>query len=258
MKHILLLVLLVGVALQADAQHRKRRSSDIIWLTGAVKGGYGISTFFNSDITADPNVEQNFTKPHYGVGGRFGLTFFEALNISAELLSAGYSYGYELHPLSGTPASYEKTIKVTSMDLAILARYTGTYGGYVEFGPKISTLKDATVSNTEGVASEKVANIFKENYSSLIFGTGLAFYRSQDARVFFNGGVRVAYGFQDYMRYQDNLSPVQYGSYEPAENYSGAKTNPFSASVYLELDYYFGYYGMSTCRRGHGLRLFQP
>ena len=73
MKNIFL-VLFTLLITTAFAQ-RHRGNGEIKWLNISVKGGYGGTMLFNSDVSGDGQVTQDFLSPSYEFGGRFAIGY---------------------------------------------------------------------------------------------------------------------------------------------------------------------------------------
>ena len=253
MKKINLLILFLFVALSINAQHRKK-SSMIKWLSFEVKGGYGTTILFNSDVSSEENTNMDHFSGAYNFGGRFGITFGDYVGIFVEGMSEHFKQEYELIP--GEPLlPYTKTQDFTSMDWLFELRYTNDYGFYVEAGPVFSTLKSAEESNDEDyqfLPRDNYIQNFSEKNTGLMFGLGMALARSE--RITLSLGLRGTYMFGDFVE-NDNFYVLQDGVYMPASN-TGASTNPFSIKIMLGFNYFFGFWGNASCGRGR-LMFFQ-
>jgi len=241
-KFIFILVVLI-LSINIYAQRSKRRTSTVKWISLTVKGGYGNSILFNSDVSADENVSIDYLSPAYNMGGSLGITFGDNVGVFFEGLSSTFKQNYEIN--TGTNV-YTKTQEFKSMDIAIALRYTSDYGFYVEAGPIFNALKKATETNTTTVSPrDNYIDNFTNNYTSLMFTMGFAAFRGD--RISVNLGLRGTYAFSDLVENSD-FYVLNDGVYHGAS--TAAATNPFSAKVMLEVKYFFAFWGDATCGRG--------
>ena len=252
MKKINLLIIALLVSFSFFAQ---RRSSNVKWLSLELKGGYGSTVLFNSDVSSEPNVSQNFISGAYNYGARFGVTFGDYVGVFVERLSEHYKQLYDVVP--GEPLMpYTKTQSFSSADLVFAIRYTNDYGFYVEAGPVFSSLKTAEETNGDDYSILNPGNDYIDNFSknntALMFGLGFSLFRSE--RVAVNLGLRTTYAFGDFVEnknfYVLNDLPIYNGSS------TGASTNPFSIKLMLGVHYFFGFWGNASCGKGR-LMFFQ-
>jgi len=254
MKKIIIVLFCMMMVSNVFAQ-KKLGNREIKWLSLAIKGGYGGTAFFNSDITADENVTTNYLSPSYSYGGRFGITYGANFSINIEPLFSGFSQEYNINDGS---AAYAKNLKFTSMDYLVSLRYVGGYGFYFEAGPQFSTIKTATVENSkEGTFMDESDPDFKSNFAekttSLAVGLGYAILNGDRLQI--NLGLRGTYTFGNLVE-----DPTYYilndGVYRPAGGPFVAETNPLTLKLMLEVNYFFGFWGDASCGRGR-LMFFQ-
>jgi len=248
------LVLFTIIVSSVYAQ-RHNGNGEIKWLSLAVKGGYGGTMMFNSDVSSDKNVSQDFLSPSYEYGGRFGLTYGDYVGIGFEVLSGGFSQDYAIG--DGINEPYTKSQKFKSLDMVVSFRFTSPYGFYFEAGPKFSTLKSAKVENSiDGIFLDEMDNNymmnFSEKFTSIIAGMGFAVYNGDRLQV--NLGIRGSYGIGTFQENKDYYV-LNDGVYIPQGNFT-AKTTPFTLKATLEVNYTFGFWGDATCGRGR-LMFFQ-
>lgn len=238
-----LIVLLLSTSLYAQ----KRRGSTIKWISLAVKGGYGNSILFNQDVSADANTNLDYLSPAYNIGGRFGLTFGDNFGVYIEGLSSGFKQSYDIN--TGTD-SYTKTQEFKSFDIVLDLRYTSDYGFYVEAGPVFNNLKSALETNTiDGtIPRDNYVDNFADKYNSLMFGLGFAAFRGD--RLSVNVGLRGTYALGDFVEDPGSFYVLNDGVYHPTNIGTGAATNPFSAKIMLEVNYFFAFWGDASCGRG--------
>ena len=247
MKKIVFILVVLLLSTSLYAQRRKKRGSTIKWISLAVKGGYGNSILFNSDVTADDNVNLNYLSPAYDIGGRLGVTFGDNFGVFFEALSSNFSQEYDIK--DGT-TSYIKTQEFKSLDMILELRYTSDYGFYVEAGSVFNNLTSATETNSEQLAfvpnRDENLDDFAGNYNSLMFGLGFAAFRGD--RLSVNVGLRGNYALGDFVKDSGSFYVLDDGVYNTTG--TGAATNPFSAKIMLEVNYFFAFWGDATCGRG--------
>lgn len=248
-------LVLFTIIVSAVYAQRHNGNGEIKWLSLAVKGGYGGTMLFNSDVSADKNVSQDFLSPSYEYGGRFGITYGDYVGIGFEVLSGGFGQDYAIG--DGINDPYTKTQKFKSLDMVVSLRFTSPYGFYFEAGPKFSTLKSASVKNSiDGIFLDEMDNNylmnFSEKFTSIVAGMGFAVYNGDRLQV--NLGIRGSYGIGTFQENKDYYV-LNDGVYIPQGNFT-AKTTPFTLKATLEVNYTFGFWGDATCGRGR-LMFFQ-
>ncbi len=252
MKKLSLLIFLLSFSLMILAQ-RGRNSSVIKWLSLELKGGYGSTILFNSDVSAEENASMNFFSGAYNFGGRFGITFGDYVGVFVENMSENFKQSYELIP--GDPLlPYTKTQNFKSQDWIFELRYTNDYGFYVEAGPVFSTLKSAEESNDAEysfIPRDNYLQNFSEKNTGLMFGLGFSIVRGD--RISVNLGLRGTYMFGDFVA-NDNFYVLNDGIFTGTN--TGAATKPFSIKMMLGVNYFFGFWGDASCGRGR-LMFFQ-
>ncbi len=245
MKNLLFILLFVFVSINnVEAQ---RRTQTIKWFSIAAKTGIGNSIFLNSDIINDKNVEFDYISLSQSYGGRMTFTYGENLGFGVEVLSSSYGQKY-------TVDANVKKLKLKSLDILPFFRYTGSTGGYIELGAKISNVKSITETNTNPLVFVRndLMTYYEPKFTSVVLGFGLALYKGE--RIDVNLGARFAYSFKDITPYK-NFNIINDNLYTPGY-FNTAATNPLSAQAILEVNYYFAFWGDATCGRGR-LMLFQ-
>lgn len=249
-KHILLLFLVASFSAVSAQQ-------GITWFTMGANAGFGNSIFFNENVQSDDNVTMNYFTPAYNFGGRLGFHFTlgrgyeNNLALILEAKAATFGQDYDLSDPTANPPKYNRAIEVRSTDFAIMLRYVGELGGYFEVGPKFTSIKEVSDENDKTDALfTATADDFSGNYTNLCAGFGLAVVQTDMIEL--NLGARVSYGFDDIWATQSR-SIADDGSLTPYDSYT--ETHPFSAQLRVELNYYFGYFGVASCRTP-GIKLF--
>jgi len=249
MKNILLVSLVLFFSInKIEAQ---RRTQTIKWFSIAAKAGVGNSVFLNSDIMNDKNVEFDYLSLSQSYGGRFTFSYGENIGFGLEVLSSSYGQKYTVTNLSND--TNIKKLKLKALDLIPFFRYTGSTGGYLEVGAKISNVKSIIENNSTSTltARNDLILYYEPSYTSAMLGFGVALYKSE--RIDINLGARFAYSFKDISPYS-TFQIIDDNFYTP-DYFKVAKTNPLSAQAILEVNYYFAFWGDATCGRGR-LMLF--
>ena len=251
MKKISLLLFLLSFTFLISAQ--RRGSSTIKWLSLEVKGGYGTTILFNSDVAAENDVSMDYFSGAYNYGGRFGITFGDYVGVFVEGMLENFKQNYNIIP--GEPLlPYVKTQSFKSLDWIFELRYTNDYGFYVEAGPVFSTLKSAEETNDQNYGfiprNDYIENFSKKN-TGLMFGFGFALARTD--RLNISLGLRGTYMFGDFVT-NDNFYVLNDGVYSGTS--TNAATNPFSIKLQFGVNYFFGFWGDASCGRGR-LMFFQ-
>lgn len=243
MKQLIFILAALILSTSVYGQRRKKRGTTVKWISLTLKGGYGNSILFNSDVSADENANFDYLSPAYNMGGSLGMTFGDNVGVFFEGLSSTFKQNYDI---KNATSVYTKTQEFKTMDIGIALRYTSDYGFFVEAGPVFNVLKKATETNTTTIAQrDNYIGNFTSNYNSLMFTMGFAAFRGD--RISVNLGLRGTYAFGDFVENSDFYvldDDVYKGPH------TGAATNPFSAKVMLEVKYFFAFWGDATCGRG--------
>ena len=254
MKNVL--ILFFSLLVTTGFAQRHGGNGEIKWLNFSVKGGYGGTMLFNSDVSSDGNATQDFLSPSFEFGGRFAIGYGDFVSIGVEVLSAGFGQSYSIN--DPNMQAYDKKQKFTSFDILPTIRYTSPYGFYFEAGPKFSTLKSASVENSldgaftdENSTQDYMAN-FTENFTSVVAGLGMAIHNGD--RLQLTIGLRGSYALGDFVE-NENYYVLNDNVYRPQGSFT-AKTSPFTLKLMLEVNYIFGFWGDASCGRGR-LMFFQ-
>lgn len=250
MKKLLIISLLIFVSI--NIIKAQRRTQTIKWFSIAAKAGVGNSVFLNTNILNDRNVEFDYLSLSQSYGGRFTFSYGENLGFGLEVLSSSYGQKYTVSSNNDTNI---KKLKLKSLDILPFFRYTGSTGGYIELGAKISNVKSLTETNSNSLAIVRndLPIYYEPSFTSAVLGFGLALYKGE--RVDVNLGARFSYALKDIVTPNTNFQILDDTFY--TTNYSNiATTNPISAQAVLEVNYYFGFYGDARCGNGR-LMLFQ-
>ncbi len=252
-----ILVLILSLLVTTGFAQRHRGNGEIKWLNISAKGGYGGSMLFNSDVSSDGNVTQDFLSPSYEFGGRFAIGYGDFVSFGVEILSAGFGQDYSINPPN--TEAYTKTQRFTSFDILPTLRYTSPYGFYFEAGPKFSTLKTAKVKNSidgpfiDEIPNEEYQLNFTDKFTSIVAGMGMALHNGDRLQVTL--GLRGSYALGNFIEENSDYYVLNDGVYFPQGDFT-AKTSPFTLKLMLEVNYIFGFWGDASCGRGR-LMFFQ-
>lgn len=251
MRNTVIIVLLLFVSVNIiEAQ---RRTQKIKWFSISAKAGVGNSVFLNTNIMNDKNIEFDYISLSQSYGGRFTFSYGENLGFGVEGLFS--SYGQKYTVTNTLDQINIKKLKLKSLDIIPFFRYTGSTGGYIELGAKISNVNSIEEENSNSlvIVRDDLMIYQESSFTSAILGFGLALYKSE--RIDVNLGARFSYALKDIIVLNTNFQILDDGFY--TTNYSNiATTNPISAQAILEVNYYFGFYGDARCGNGR-LMLFQ-
>jgi hypothetical protein len=246
-KFIFLIVISVLIFDTAVSQRRKQ---NIKWFSLAAKAGIGNSMFLNKDIANDESVNLNYLTLSQSYGGRFTFTFGDNLGFGAELLFSSFGQKYDIKNSDDTNM---KNLKFKSVDFIPFFRYTGNNSAYVEIGAKFSSINSITETNSNSIAIVRndLMNNYETKFTSPVLGFGIALYKTD--RIDINLGARFAYSLTDIS--PDKTFNAVSDNFYIADYQENAATNPFSAQAILEVNYFFAFWGDSSCGRGR-LMLF--
>ncbi len=232
------------------AQVLAQRGGAPNWISLAGKVGVGSSALLCKQISDNENCSLNYMAPSFGVGGRLGVVFVDRVGVSLEYMSSNYQNKAEFNPHIAGESVLNSNIKLKTGDLLVLGRYTGEYGFYLEVGPKITSVKEATreldgnislMGLSAGVeSSADVTDKLNGKFTSIVFGLGFMPYNGERIQV--SLGVRGAYCGKNVLAADENI-------------YFGNKTlgiqniemKPLSAQVMVEVNYHFARFGSATC-----------
>jgi len=228
----------------------QRRTQTVKWISFALKGGVGNSYFLNTDHLNDPNVELNLFSLSHSVGGRLTFTYGDHLGLGSDVLLSAYNEKYSIRNEAAN-VSYEKNIKLSTLDIVPFFRYTGYNTAYVELGAKISKINSVFEENTvQENFNPLELEMLEPKFTGAIFGFGLALYKTD--RLDINLGARLSYAFTDLSPNRDIIND---GFFIPDYTVNSA-TNPLSFQALLEVNYFFAFWGDAKCGRGR-LMFFQ-
>ena len=243
MKHIIFLTAALFIATSVFSQYKDEESPT--WFYMGAGGGFGNSMFFEKYFFEGVDITASAFNPSYSYYGKFGVGFPFNMGLvyefSYQLLSQKYEVTSNVLPTKGE--NYNESIKVGTTGHTIMIRGGSPSSGYIEFGPRFSTI----TSHPDYTGK----NAFNSKYISaeLGFGGPLYFHEAFDISL----GVRLNYALTNFM--VDHNYPYASAKYSTAHYTDLYNTNPFSFNLRLEMHWRIGYFRKAKCD-GHVEFLF--
>ena len=245
--------LIIVMILSALFSYSQRRGQIIKWFSISAKAGVGNSLLLNTDIFNDPGADSDVFTLSYAYGGRFTFSYGENIGVGLDVLSVSFGQDYTLLT---DDMSYEKFLKLKSLDFTPFFRYSSNKGGYFEIGPTITNLKSAEETNSvtgNFIPRDNLMEVYENKFTNIMIGFGMTAIHTE--RVNVNIGVRANYGFSDLVPDHQLNYVLNDGVYRPPL-ISEKETHPISLKIFAEVNYFFGFWGDASCGRGR-LMLFQ-
>lgn len=190
-------------------------------------------SMYNSNVfTGDTDIyEHKFNSFGFGGGAKIALDFTDNLAIAAEGL---YMMNQQVYKLVD-PASGEKVIKSSAIEIPVMLRYNDGSGGYTEGGYTYSKMLSVTETVNESI--QDAMDLYAGARHGLVFGFGGYLFGSEDFAV--SGGFRIRYDLTDIVGtpFSERNDP----SYYALDNAVTKKTNPLSFMFNIELNYDLGF-----------------
>ena len=209
------------------------------WFDAGVKGGFGPTFMYNSNILDDELYDHQFSNG-YSVGAKFGI--FKGLynGITFDVM---YNNGNQMFRDEGGDRMIDHSVSWTSTDLAVLYRLQKE-GIYVELGPMFSFMSgvDDTYDGTETDVSESYA----ENMTSGVFGFGGYLLGGGQFTLLFR--LRATYGFTDMI--SDSGQDARFPNPNAVTTYETYETsNPIGLQLIFEANFGLGYFAKTACSK---------
>lgn len=228
---ILLVLALAFFARQADAQ------KVYLWLDAGVKGSYGPNMMVNTDILNGFNYTPKINGS-YSVGAKFGINFGEYYAITVDGMYSQFKQQFT-YKEDQSASSLVNEYRWSNWDLYPLFRYNRSIN-YIEFGPRISFLRDAKQANA-GSSFTDVTNDFNDTNMAAILGFG--WYAAGDDAFTAIIGIRLGYQLADFVSPEGIANnQIKLGIVE-----GSASTNPAFVHFVFELNWGLGYYAKTVC-----------
>lgn len=245
MKFFLLLCLFLVVNAAAFSQYKDEKSPT--WFFLGAGGGLGNSMFFEKHFFEGVEITASAFNPSYSFYGKFGVMFPFNMGLVYEFSGQTLSQKYEVtsnNPLiPDNEKNYTENIKLNTSGHTILLRGGSPSSGYVEVGPRFSTIGSHP--------AYQGGNAYISKYTTLEFGFGgpLFFKEAFDISL----GIRLNYALTSIM--QDDHYPYAGPKYSTSEYSDLYTTNPFTFNLRLEMHWRIGYFRKAKCD-GHVEFLF--
>lgn len=209
------------------------------WFDAGVKGGFGPSFMYNTNILDDELYDHQFSNG-YSVGAKFGI--FKGLynGITFDVM---YNNGNQKFRDEGGDRMIDHSVSWTSTDLAVLYRLQKE-GIYVELGPMFSFMNgvDDTYDGTE----TDVSDSYTENMTSGVFGFGGYLLGGGQFTLMF--GLRATYGFTDMI--SDDGQNAGFPNPNAVATYETYETsNPIGLQLIFEANFGLGYFAKTSCSK---------
>ena len=223
------------------------------WFHITPKFGVGTSLITNGEMFKQDGLTPGVLNLSYMFGGQLGVAFVDVFDVSFEI---NYNITGQRTSISMTDLGYDKYLKMSCLDYAVLFKYIGSTN-YFEAGASISNLNDVlftnTVSNNQ-TSAEPVfldnTNQFREKYNNIILGFGGTLLQVDLFEI--TVGIRAKYSIQPVIK--DNTTLINDGIYTGNFDNSGIRNMSFL--IELNIHNFFGFFGKSICG-GRRVILFQ-
>lgn len=190
-------------------------------------------SMYSSNVFSDNTdvYEHKFNSFGFGGGAKIALDLTDNFAIATEGLFMMNQQVYKLVE----PASGEKVIKSSAIEIPVMLRYNDGSGGYTEGGYTYSKVLSVTETVNESI--QDAMDLYTSARHGLIFGFGGYLFGSEDIAV--SGGFRVRYDLTDIVStpFSDRNDP----SYYALDNAVTKKTSPLSFMFNIELNYDLGF-----------------
>ncbi|MBR4266436.1 MAG: hypothetical protein IKQ46_10315 [Bacteroidales bacterium] len=247
MKKIVVLILLTVLTINVFGQRRGSGAPN--WISLAVKGGYGASSFLCSEALDINGFNQDYLGPTYCYGGRLGVVFIDKVGVSLEFMGSEYDNKYDFNNHEYNPLNikdYDGSLKMKATDFLPLFRYTGEYGFYCELGPKFTKVKGVDMTNENPLVGDAPCEqYFKSSFTSVVFGFGFMPYNGDRVQV--SLGIRAAYCPKNVLECDGSTNVYGYPEMTSNHLFNNIEMKPLSAQVLLEVNYHFARFGQATC-----------
>ncbi len=192
----------------------------------------GPSMYSSNVFTGNTDIyEHKFNSFGFGGGAKIALDLTDNFAIATEGLFMMNQQVYKLVE----PASGEKTIKSSAIEVPVMLRYNDGSGGYTEGGYTYSKVLSATETVNESI--QDAMDLYTGARHGLVFGFGGYLFGSEDFAV--SGGFRFRYDLTDIV--STPFADRNDASYYALDNVVTKKTNPLSFMFNLEFNYDLGF-----------------
>jgi len=229
MRKIFISIILLLVSMNTYSQ---------IFFDAGLKGMIGSTMLINENVFKDSDYE-HLISVGYGFGGKLGVNFNESIQIATEVIFSTFNQKFSITEGGNT---WEKKIKLRSIDIPFLIRHNKSNGSYFEIGPQYTIVKKVSETRLNSSATDASA-YFDKNYFAGVVGFGGYLMGWDNFGI--STGFRITYSFADII----GGETVPEGFYtHRAVTYSTDKdTNPLSFVFVVEFNYDLGYLAKSPC-----------
>ncbi|GAB4305421.1 MAG: hypothetical protein Kow0068_26600 [Marinilabiliales bacterium] len=230
MKKYIIIIIVCFVSYFAVAQDDVKEKYPF-WVNITTKGGFINSHLFCNNLDNDMDVEFGYFNPGYTVGGQIGVNWGGGFGGAVEVMYTGLTQDYHI---TNSLFSYDKSVKIGTLDKYLLLKSVGVKGSFLEIGVKFSKILDYSETNSITVPYQNSINNFsdKERVGILMgFGINLFFTNVYSM----NLGSRITYSISDYM---DGEHYVIDDGLHIINNYTSySTTNPVTVSLVLSMNF---------------------
>ncbi len=205
-----------------------------VWFEVGGKAMYGMKGFYNNNVFNDRDHQYQFGSG-LAYGGVLCINIADRNGFNIEALSASNEQKFEYNNTNVNDLEWK------TLDLYLLYRaYSNS--AFIEIGPKYSKVNSITQSY--GSTNYNLNGEYQDQYFSAVFGFGGLITGSEFLTL--KSGVRFEYALGDFVsaKGKDTGYPTVYLQ-TPYDTY--AATHPFSASVYLSLNFAIGAVAKAEC-----------
>lgn len=209
-----------------------------LFFDGGLKGMIGTTLLINENVFKDSDY-QHLISLGYGYGGKLGINFNESIQIAAEVIFSTFNQKFSISENGNT---WEKQIKISSIDIPFFIRHNKSNGSYFEIGPQYTIVKKVNETIPD-LSFADASPYFDENYFSGVIGFGGYLIGWENFGI--STGFRIVYSLEDIIG--GKTVPEGFYTYRSVTYPTDKDTNPLSFVFVLELNYDLGYMAKSPC-----------
>ena len=219
-----------------------------LFFDGGIKGMVGPNMLINENVFKDSDYE-HLISVGYGFGGKLGFNFNESVQVVTEVLFSTFRQSFAITEDGNT---WEKDIKINSIDIPFLFRHNKSNGSYVEIGPQYTILKKVSETRLNSSATD-ASPYFDKNYLAGVLGFGGYLMGWENFGI--STGFRIIYSLADIIG--GETVPEGFYTYKAISYPTDKGTNPLSFVFVLEFNYDLGYLAKSSCTGRRKFMLFK-
>ncbi|GAB4291722.1 MAG: hypothetical protein Kow0068_17010 [Marinilabiliales bacterium] len=201
------------------------------WVNITTKGGFINSHLFCNNLDNDMDVEFGYFNPGYTVGGQVGVNWGGGFGGAIEVMYTGLTQEYHI---TNSLFSYDKSVKIGTLDKYLLLKSVGVKGSFLEIGVKFSKILDYSETNSITVPYQNsIDNFSDKERVGILMGFGINLFFTNVYSM--NLGSRITYSISDYM---DGEHYVIDDGLHIIKNYTSySTTNPVTVSLVLSMNF---------------------